>query len=121
METVLVGTLGAEPQVITLATALLLDQGTLARVVAVHTDARFPPIADALPALRAAFAEAPAAPPLECVAVDVADTLTPADLDRFADTLFAVLAVCAHRTTAFPERCASLPSSSYATCAIVRV
>ncbi len=91
METVLVGTLGAEPQVITLATALLLDQGALARVVAVHTDARFPPIADALPALRAAFAEAPAAPPLECVAVDVADTLTPADLDRFADTLFAVL------------------------------
>ena len=90
METVLIGTLGAEPQVITLATALLRQEG-VARVVAVHTDARFAPIAGALPALCSAFAEATDAPPLECVAVDVADTLTSAELDCFADTLFAVL------------------------------
>ena len=90
METILVGTLGAEPQVITLATALLQHEG-LARVVVVHTDARFAPIDRALPALRGAFAEASAVPPLECIAVDVADTLMRGDLDRFADGLFVVL------------------------------
>lgn len=88
METILVGTLGAEPQVITLATALLLRRGPLARVVAVHTDEHVAPIAMAL---RAAFAAQPFAPPLECAAVAVTDTLAPADLERFADTLFAVL------------------------------
>jgi hypothetical protein len=66
METVLIGTLGAELQVITLATALLRQKG-VARVVAVHTDARFAPIVGALPALRSAFAEATDAPLLECV------------------------------------------------------
>lgn len=91
METILIGTLGAEPQVITLATALLLRQEPLERVVVVHTDDRFSPLTDALPALRAFFAQAHGMLPLECIAVNVVDTLTPADLDRFADILFAVL------------------------------
>ena len=91
MESILIGTLGAEPQVITLATALLLHRAPLQRVVVVHTDTRLAPIAEALPALRAAFGSRPGLPPLECVAVDVADTLTPGDLERFADVLFAVL------------------------------
>lgn len=43
-------TLGAEPQVISLATELLLQQNLLARVVVLHTDSRFPPISRALPA-----------------------------------------------------------------------
>lgn len=91
MDAVLVATLGAEPQVISLTTALLLQQEPLARVVAVHTDAHLPPISQALPALRLAFAAHAGLPPLECAAVNVPDTLTPPQLECFADALFAIL------------------------------
>lgn len=91
MGAVLVATLGAEAQVVSLATALLLRQARLARVVVVHTDARFAPIDTALPTLCNAFAARDDAPVLVCTAVDVADTLRAGELERFADALFAVL------------------------------
>lgn len=91
MDAVLVATLGAEPQVVSLTTALLLKQESLARVVAVHTDAHLPPIDQALPALQAAFAARANLPPLTCRAVEIPDTLTPPQLECFAEALFNIL------------------------------
>lgn len=92
MSSVLIATLGAEPQVVSLATYLLLAQRVrLQTVLVLHTDAHRPPINQALPLLRAAFAAQPAWPPLQTVAVNAADALTPQELDCFADTLFTTI------------------------------
>ncbi len=91
MDAVLIATVGAEPQVVTLAADLLVRQGPLVRAVVVHTDAQTPPLTATLPALHSAWAQRADLPPLTLCAVEVADTLTPGELERFADTLFAVL------------------------------
>lgn len=91
MTSVLIATLGAEPQVIPLATALLLARGPLAAVVVLHTAAHLPPIASSLPALKAAFAAQPGWPPLQPDALPLDDVLTPADLDTFAERLYLQL------------------------------
>lgn len=92
MSSVLVATLGAEPQVVSLATYLLLTQRVrLQTVFVLHTDVHRPPISQALPLLRAAFAAQPAWPPLQTVAVNAADALTPQELDCFADILFTTI------------------------------
>lgn len=92
MSSVLIATLGAEPQVVSLATYLLLAQRVrLQTALVLHTDAHRPPIDQALPLLRAAFAAQPSWPPLHLVAVNAADALTPAELDCFADALFTTI------------------------------
>jgi len=91
MDAVLVATLGAEPQVVTLATNLLMRQSALARVVALHTDAQHPPIDRALPALHTAWSARVDLPPLTCAAVAVTDMLTPSDFEHFANALFDLL------------------------------
>jgi DNA-binding CsgD family transcriptional regulator len=91
MPAVLIATLGAEPQVIPLATAQLLRREPLAAVVVLHTAAHLPPVADSLPALQAAFAAQPRWPLLQCDALPLDDVLTPADLDTFAERLYQQL------------------------------
>ncbi len=91
MDAVLIATVGAEPQVVTLAADLLVQQGPLVRAVVVHTDPQILPLATTLPALHSAWATRADLPPLILCAVEVADMLTPGELERFADTLFAVL------------------------------
>ncbi len=55
---VLIATLGAEPQVVSLATQLLLQQGiALQAVVVIHTSQTAPPILHSLPRLHTLFAE----------------------------------------------------------------
>lgn len=89
MPSVLIATLGAEPQVVSLTTALLLAQRvSLQAAIVLHTDPQRAPIDQALPRLCAAFAAQPTWPPLHTVAVDAADALTPHELDVFGDTLF---------------------------------
>lgn len=66
MSSVLLATLGAEPQVISLATELLLAQGApLCAVVVVHTRCERAPIDRALAAVEASFAGQPGWPPLQ--------------------------------------------------------
>lgn len=92
MHSVLLATLGAEPQVISLATELLLAQGTpLCAVVVIHTRRERAPIAGALAAVEASFAAQPAWPPLQTTLVPVDDVISPDELNRFADTLYAVV------------------------------
>lgn len=92
MPSVLVATLGAEPQIIALAVAALARQGaSVDQVVVVHTAPTRPPIDASLPAVQAAFAAQPGWPPLTTVAVPTNDILTPAELDTFAATLFHTL------------------------------
>lgn len=91
MPSVLVATLGTEPQIVSLATALLLQQEPLAAVVVLHTAAGVPPMKDALPALQAVFGAQPDWPPLRLEALPLDDVLTPADLDLFGERLYQVL------------------------------
>ncbi|HXF63518.1 MAG TPA: CRISPR-associated ring nuclease [Caldilineaceae bacterium] len=92
MSCLLIATLGAEPQVVSLATELLLRRGAaLTEVVIVHTDAHRPPIRQALSRLQEIFAAQPHWPPLQTVQAPVADTLTPQELDLFGDTLYQTL------------------------------
>lgn len=91
MPAVLIATLGAEPQIIPLATALLLVREPLAAVVVLHTAAHLPPVAASLPAVQAAFAAQGDWPPLECDALPLDDVLAPADLDLFAERLYQQL------------------------------
>jgi DNA-binding CsgD family transcriptional regulator len=91
MPSVLVATLGAEPQVIPLATALLHGSEALAAVVVLHTAAHLPPVAAALPALQAAFAAQRAWPPLLLDALPLDDVLSPAELDAFGERLYTQL------------------------------
>lgn len=92
MSSVLIATLGAEPQVISLATHLLLARPeSLHRVVVVHTDPACPPVNQALPLLQQAFAAQNGWPPLVNAPVPATDVLTPAELDAFGDTLYQTL------------------------------
>lgn len=59
MPAVLIATLGAEPQVISLATQLLLQQEALTATVVLHTQADYPPVDQALPSLQTFFAAQP--------------------------------------------------------------
>ncbi|HMN29806.1 MAG TPA: CRISPR-associated ring nuclease [Caldilineaceae bacterium] len=88
----LIATLGAEPQVISLATQLLLRSGVaLTQIIVVHTDATLPPMDEALPALQRCFGNQPGWPPLTTDAAPVADVLTPAQLATYSDCLYAVI------------------------------
>jgi CRISPR-associated protein Csx14 len=92
MSSVLVATLGAEPQIVLLAVAALARQGApVDQVVVVHTLPTQPPLSTSLPAVQAAFAAQTAAPRLTTVAVPTVDVLTSAELDAFAATLFHTL------------------------------
>lgn len=92
MPSVLVATLGAEPQIIPLALAALgRVDAQPDEVVVLHTQPTHAPIRVALPVLLAAFAQHPAWPPLTTALVPTADVLTPAELDAFAGVLFATL------------------------------
>ena len=92
MSAVLIATLGAEPQVVSLATYLLLAQHVPLRAVFVlHTDASHPPIGQALPLLCDAFAAQPSWPPLHTVPVQAVDALTPQELDCFGEMFFQTL------------------------------
>lgn len=91
-QAVLVATLGAEPQVISLATQLLLRQTEpLVNVVVLHTHEQFMPVAKALPMLQSHFADRPAWPPLNTVLIPTQDVLSPEQLDEFANTLYHTL------------------------------
>jgi DNA-binding CsgD family transcriptional regulator len=91
MPSVLVATLGAEPQIIPLATALLLRREPLQAVAVLHTAAEREPVASALPALQAAFAAPAGWPPLLLDELPLDDVLTPAELDAFAERLYTHL------------------------------
>ena len=85
---VLIATLGAEPQVVSLATQLLLQQGiALQAVVVIHTSQTAPPILHSLPRLHTLFAEQSSLPPLHTVEVPIADVLTLPELEHFSQTL----------------------------------
>jgi len=75
MDAVLVATVGAEPQVITLAADLLLRQGPLLHVIVIHTDPLAPPLPMTLSALRTAWTMRHDLPPRIDVAVPVTDVL----------------------------------------------
>jgi CRISPR-associated protein Csx14 len=92
MPAVLIATLGSEPQVVALATQLLMRQGVLlCGVQALHTDARLAPIAQSLPKLQAIFAAHAEWPPLQTVAVPCADVLAQEEMDLFAEVLYREL------------------------------
>lgn len=102
MSSVLIATLGAEPQIIPLATSLLSAREPPAQLEAVavlHTAAHLPPVADALPGLRTAFAERQDWPPLLLDALPLDDVLTPVELDTFAECLYRQLRHWALRGT----------------------
>lgn len=89
---VLVTTLGAESQVVTLALQLLLQAGCdLESVVVVHTAANHEPITSALAALRLAFADQADWPLLMTVDAGVHDVIEPDDLARFTAVLYSEL------------------------------
>jgi DNA-binding CsgD family transcriptional regulator len=91
MPSVLLATLGAEPQIIPLATSLLLAREPLAAVIVLHTAADLPPVATALPMLQAAFAGQAGWPPLRLDPLPLDDVLAPAELDLFAERLYTQL------------------------------
>lgn len=85
-------TLGAEPQVIAIASQLLQQSGIeLRSVIVLHTQTDQPPLSIALPALEKAFAEQPSWPPLRPHPLPMDDVLTPEELEIFGNRLFAVL------------------------------
>lgn len=91
MDRVLIATLGAEPQVVSLATTLLCRSAPLCRVVVLHTNPAIAPIARALPLLTAFFAARETLPPLDTVTIPADDVLTPGELTIYADTLLQTL------------------------------
>ena len=89
MPAVLIATLGAEPQVVSLATQCLLARGLdMQTVVVLHTAARKAPISTALPTLEGTFAAQSGWPCLKSVALPLDDVLTPDDMEVFAAALF---------------------------------
>lgn len=89
---VLVATLGSEPQVIAIATQLLLRQREpLSAVQVLHTLPTRPPISRALPALQECFAHHAEWPRLETIPLPIDDTIAPDQIERFARTLFSTL------------------------------
>lgn len=92
MNAVLIATLGAEPQVISLATEYFVQQGeALSAVVVLHTDASYEPVATALPALQATFAAQTAWPLLYLQLAPITDVLDPAQFEQFSQSLYTVL------------------------------
>ncbi|MEZ4864412.1 MAG: CRISPR-associated ring nuclease [Caldilineaceae bacterium] len=92
MTATLIATLGAEPQVIALATQLLLAQNEAINAVDVlHTQPEYEPVATALVALRAMFTAQPAWPPLQTHTILIVDILTPAEFTAFTDALYRVI------------------------------
>ena len=91
MPSVLIATLGAEPQVIALAAQLLQQACAVTAVVVVHTDASRAPLDRALPALLTAFAGQPTWPPLYTHPIAIADVLTPAEFTQYTDALYSVV------------------------------
>ncbi len=92
MTSVLIATLGAEAQVISLATQLFLQQGEpLCAVVVLHSDPAYAPVNQALSELCAAFADQPTWPPLQTVDLPLVDVLTPAQLEQFSNSLYTTL------------------------------
>ncbi len=91
MPAVLIATLGAEPQIIPLATSLLLAREPLQAVTVLHTAAHLEPVAAALPALQRAFAGQAGWPPLLLDELPLDDVLAPAELDVFAERLYTQL------------------------------
>ncbi|MFN8493524.1 MAG: CRISPR-associated ring nuclease [Caldilineaceae bacterium] len=92
MKAVLIATLGAEPQVISLATQTLVRQdAALSAVVVLHTHAAYEPVATALPLLQNFFATQPVWPPLHPVLTPVDDVLEPAQFEQFSQSLYTVL------------------------------
>lgn len=90
--TTLIATLGAEPQVITLALQLLEQAGeAVTHVVVLHTLANRPPLDRALPALQRYFAERAGPPFLQTMEAPLADVLTPAEMEAFTDALYTVV------------------------------
>ncbi|MEM7538991.1 MAG: CRISPR-associated ring nuclease [Chloroflexota bacterium] len=94
-DTVLIATLGSQPQVITLATQQLLVRAVpLTHVVVLHTLPDYAPMNVALPQLRQAFAQPPEPinlPPLQTITVPISDVITPEQIDRFGDALYDTL------------------------------
>lgn len=91
MTAVLIATLGAEPQVIALATQLLHQQSPLAAVVVLHTDPKCAPVQQALPAVQHMFAEQSDWPALYTQLIPVSDILTPDEFEQFTTTLYTVI------------------------------
>jgi len=92
MESILVSTLGSEPQVIALTAQLLASADRpLTSVVVLHTRPSRPPISVSLPQLQAVFAAHPHWPALATVQASVDDVLAPEEIDLFAAALYALL------------------------------
>lgn len=100
MSTVLLATLGSEPQIIPLTVQLLAQRKRAPqRVCVLHTAADRSPVREAVARLRAIFDAPPAqqswgttaAPVLELLPVAIPDVLTPAQLDAFGVTLYRAL------------------------------
>jgi DNA-binding CsgD family transcriptional regulator len=85
MDAVLLATVGAEPQVVALATALLLARGVKPAAVRVlHTTPPVVPLDD----LRSHFGAQQCWPRLGTVALPIADVLTAADIEQFSAALY---------------------------------
>ena len=91
MSSVLLAILGAEPQVISLATELLLAQRAPLRVVVIHTRRERAPIDRALEAVEASFAAEPSWLPLQTDRIPGGDVIFLDELSQFADTPYAVV------------------------------
>jgi CRISPR-associated protein Csx14 len=100
MSTVLLATLGSEPQIIPLTVQLLAQRKRAPqRVCVLHTTADRSPVREAVARLRAIFAAPPAqqswgttaAPVLELLPVAIPDVLTPTQLDAFGVALYRAL------------------------------
>jgi CRISPR-associated Csx14 family protein len=87
----LIATLGAEPQVIALATQLLHQQSPLAAVVVLHTTPNRSPVSHALPAIQRIFAEQNDWPPLYTQHIPISDILTPDEFEQFTTVLYTVI------------------------------
>ncbi len=91
MTRVLIATLGAEPQVISITTELLCRAGPIDRVIVLHTAPNREPIASALPSLIQFFSAHVDFPPLELIAMPIGDVLAPSEMRDFSDILFRTL------------------------------
>ncbi len=88
---VLVATIGAEPQVIAITLQLLRRRERLTAVDVLHTHAEREPVGRALTDLEAMFARQPDWPDLHRTLIPAADLLLPEELDAFETILFQSL------------------------------
>lgn len=91
MTAVLIATLGAEPQIIALATQLLCQQAPLSAVVVLHTELYHHPAVNTLPDLQQIFATHSHWPPLHTHQIPIRDILTPEEFDHFTNHLYAII------------------------------